>query len=193
MEIFKHIEELYHGDTTDEAILQYAEQNSAKMEMWRKGFEGYMLRDVLDTVDDYFAHKNNKTPPRIAQIKAMMNANNIHGEEVAQKKQTTVEPDYDLKYAKMDLASGDFNWLTSHYSMVLALIRRDYYPFVKNIYHPTHEEFRECMRRWCLEKYGRAHYFFSDNEIVAMTPEKQKQLLARAKQTISGFAAKRFN
>ena len=32
LEIFKHIEELYHSDTTDEEILQYAEKNQAKMQ-----------------------------------------------------------------------------------------------------------------------------------------------------------------
>ena len=186
LEIFKHIEELYHGDTTDEAILQYAKENSAKLEMWKEAFAGFYLRDVLDTIDDYFAHKNNKTPPRIAQIKAMLNAANIHAEDKICGKNPPVEPDYDIRYMKLDKENGDMNWLTPHYARVLQLIRQDYWPFVQNIYHPTHEEFRECLKRWSWQKYGREFFCLSKNQIDQMTPEQKKKVEGDALSVIRG-------
>lgn len=188
LEIFKHLEELYHGDTTDEAILLYAEKNSAKLDMWREAFEGYLLRDVLDTIDDYFAHKNNKTPPRISQIKAMLNASGIHAkEEITRQEVVKAEPDYDVKYQRLDKENGDMNWLVPHYTIVWRLIKQDRFPFVHNIKHPTHEEFRECMRRWCFEKYGKYNFCASDNDIKNMTYSERLALETSCKEIIKKF------
>ena len=191
LEIIKRIEELYHGDTTDDAILQYAERNREKLEMWHKAFEGYYLRDVLDVIDEYFAKKNNKTPPRIAQIRALLHAQGIYDRrETVPAVQENRVPDYDTKYQQLDKANGDMNWLVPHYSEVWRRIKQDRYPFVANIYHPTHEEFRECMCRWCLEKYGRPHFCESDNDIKNMMPEERRQLEQQALATIrQGFPA----
>lgn len=188
IEILRHIEELYHGDTTDEEMRIFAEQNSVRVEAWEKAFEGFYLRDVLDAIDVHYVKKS-RTRPNIAQIKAIMNVAGIHAEqEMAKAKSEKNEPDYDTRYQQLDKENGDMNWLVPHYSEVWRRIKADYYPFVANIYHPTHEEFRECMRRWCVEKYGRPYFCESDNDIKNMTPEERRQLEQQALATIrQGF------
>ena len=149
LEIFKHIEELYHGDVTDEAILNYAEKNTAKMEAWRDAFEGYLLRDVLDVIDEFFAKKNNKTPPRISQIKALLNANHIHDDrEQYHEKTEHFEPSFGLKIQQIDKENGDMHWFVPDYLEVERLICEDHWGWVYNIYNPTIEEFHRCIEEW---------------------------------------------
>ena len=194
LEIFKHIEELYHGDTTDEEILQYADSNSAKMEAWRDAFEGYLLRDVLDVIDEYFAKKNNRTPPRIAQIKALLNSNNIHDErEQHQEKAETVKPCLGYQYAMQDEAEGNMKWFIPDYLDVEQLIRQDKWGFVYNIYKPTLEEFHRCLEDYCQEQTGKKRRFYSDNEIAEMTEEQQEALRQRCRNVINNFQLKKLN
>lgn len=74
LEILKHINELYVGDTTDEEIIRFAEKNTEKVAAWKAAFAKYDLVDVLQVVDEYWNFKNNKTSPRVAQILAILNS-----------------------------------------------------------------------------------------------------------------------
>lgn len=74
LEILKHINELYVGDTTDEEIIRFAEKNTEKVAAWKAAFAKYDLADVLQAVDEYWNFKNNKTSPRVAQILAILNS-----------------------------------------------------------------------------------------------------------------------
>lgn len=74
LEILKHINELYVGDTTDEEIIRFAEKNTEKVAAWKAAFIEYDLSDVLQAVDEYWNFKNNKTSPRVAQILAILNS-----------------------------------------------------------------------------------------------------------------------
>lgn len=70
IEILRHIEELYHGDTTDEEMRIFAEQNSVRVEAWEKAFEGFYLRDVLDAIDVHYVKKSRRVRilPRLRQL-----------------------------------------------------------------------------------------------------------------------------
>lgn len=194
LEIFKHIEELYHDDITDEEILDYAEKNSAKLEMWKQAFEGYLLRDVLDAIDDYFSHKNNRTPPRIAQIKAVLNSNKIFDErDVYQEKMEAVEPSFGLKFEKLDKENGDMHWFVPDYIEVENLIRANYWGFVYNIYNPTIDEFHRCIEEWCKAKTGHRYRFYSDNDIKNMTDEQKDALLKKCQAIMDKFPLKVIN
>lgn len=74
LEILKHINELYVGDTTDEEIIRFAEKNTEKVAAWKAAFAKYDLADVLQVVDEYWNFKNNKNSPRVAQILAILNS-----------------------------------------------------------------------------------------------------------------------
>lgn len=74
LEILKHINELYVGNTTDEEIIRFAEKNTEKVAAWKTAFAKYDLADVLQAVDEYWNFKNNKTSPRVAQILAILNS-----------------------------------------------------------------------------------------------------------------------
>lgn len=74
LEILKHINELYVGDTADEEIIRFAEKNTEKVAAWKAAFAKYDLADVLQVVDEYWNFKNNKTSPRVAQILAILNS-----------------------------------------------------------------------------------------------------------------------
>lgn len=74
LEILKHINELYVGDTRDEEIIRFAEKNTEKVAAWKAAFAKYDLADVLQVVDEYWNFKNNKTSPRVAQILAILNS-----------------------------------------------------------------------------------------------------------------------
>ena len=74
LEILKHINELYVGDTTDEEIIRFAERNPEKLAAWDAAFKAYDLSDVLTAIDEYWNFKNNKTSPRVAQILAILNS-----------------------------------------------------------------------------------------------------------------------
>lgn len=194
LEIFKHIEELYHDDITDEEILDYAEKNSAKMEMWKKAFDGYLLRDVLDAVDEYFSHKNNRTPPRISQIKAVLNASHIFDErEQHQEKTEKVEACIGYQYAMQDKIDGNMRWFVPDYIEVEKLIKQDKWLFVHNIYQPTLEEFHRCLELYCEEQNGKTIRFFSDNDIAEMSDEKREALRQRCQEVINEFKLKRLN
>lgn len=194
LEIFKHIEELYHDDITDEEILEYAEKNSAKMEMWKQAFEGYLLRDVLDAIDEYFSHKNNRTPPRIAQIKAVLNASHIFDErEQHQEKNEKVEACIGYQYAMQDKIDGNMRWFVPDYIEVEKLIRQDKWLFVHNIYHPTLDEFHRCLELYCEEQNGKKMRFFSDNDIAEMSDEKREALRQRCQEVINEFKLRKLN
>lgn len=194
LEIFKHIEELYHGDITDEEMLQYADKNQAKMDAWRDAFEGFLLHDVLNVIDEYFAKKNNRTPPRIAQIKALLNSNNIHDEkENHTNKKEIIEPCLAIKYQQQDREEGNMHWFVPDYLVVEQLIRADNWGFVQNIYKPTLEEFHRCLEYYCEDLTGHKYRFYSDNDIAKMTDEQKQALREKCLEKINSFRVKTLN
>lgn len=194
LEILKHIEELYHSDTTDEAFFNKMQGKENLVKMWKDAFEGYYLRDILDVIDEYFTYKNNKSAPRIQQILAMLNSKNIHNETV----ETTapvekVEMPFWLKYQKQDAETGDMSWLVPHYQIVGRLIEQDYFPWVQNIYNPSYDDFREAMKRWSFETYGREYFVESDNQFNALPLEVQKAKYEQAREVLRNFSLKGIN
>lgn len=191
LEILKHISELYKADVSDEEFEKEMQGKKTLVNEWGKAFEGYYLRDVLDAIDEYFAKKNNRTQPRIPQILALLNSNNIHSE---QEKQTPVYeqaiPCYGLRFEKEDKENGDMHWFVPDYLKVEQLIRKDKWAWVQNIYNPTSEEFHRCMEEWCMEQTGHKYRFYSDNDIKKMTPEQQQQLLDKCINIVKGYTQK---
>lgn len=76
LEILKHIEELYSGDIEDGEIIRFAEKNTEKVAAWRDAFAEYDLTDVLKAIDTFWASKNSKSRPSVAQIKVVLQSEN---------------------------------------------------------------------------------------------------------------------
>lgn len=190
LEIFKHIEELYNGDTTDEAVLEYARGNSQKMDAWREAFREYDLNDVLKTIDEYFTKKNNRTPPRIAQIQAMMNACGIGKiQEVTEPAVKYHSPAEELMQA--DIAAGDCRHLLDVYKLAVAYVLEDLLlteipPEVwrkmsfsqrwnlavdKGLFN----NFRQLLTQVCKQNYGKPYQFQSENNMIALGQMKPRE------------------
>lgn len=194
LEILKHISELYKEDVTDEEFMNEMQGKETLVNAWQEAFDGYLLRDVLDAIDEYFAKKNNRTPPRIAQIKAVLNTNHVKDErEEYHEKTDAVEPSIAIKYANQDLESGDMKWFVPDYIEVEKLIRQDRWGFVHNIYKPTLEEFHRCLEYWCEWLTGKPYRCYSKNEIDNMTAEQQEALRQESLDIIKNFELKRLN
>ena len=195
LEILKHIAELYKGDVTDEDFVLEMQDKENLVKMWSDAFDGYLLRDVLDAIDEYFTFKNNKSAPRIQQILAMLNSKNIHREteDVIPEKKEKVELPFWLKYQQQDRETGDMSWLVPHYQIVGRLIEQDYFPWVQNIYNPSYEDFRAAMKQWSVETYGREYFVESDNQFNALPPEVQKAKYEHAREVLRNFSLKGLN
>lgn len=75
LEIIKHLIELYTGDISDEAMVNYELKNSEQVKMYAEAFSEYDLSDVLKAIDEYWNFKNSTTKPTVAKILAMLNSN----------------------------------------------------------------------------------------------------------------------
>jgi hypothetical protein len=192
LEILKQIEELYHGDITENEFLQACKGQEKKIEAWREAFEEYPLYEVSKAINHFYVKKSSKTRPNIAQLMAILQETNAT-KELEEIKTEKVELPFWLKYQQQDRETGDMSWLVPHYQIVGRLIEQDYFPFVQNIYHPTYEDFRECMKRWSFETYGREYFVESDNQFNALPLEVQKAKYEHAREILRNFSLKGVN
>lgn len=146
--------------------------NDELVSTWVSELARFPLKGCERGIAIYYARSKTRYEPTLAQLKELLEENEVKPLEPTEK----VEPDYGLKYQKLDKENGDMNWLVPHYSEVWRQIKRDRWPFVVNIYHPTHEEFRECMKRWSRAKFGREYFCLSDNDIEKLDGEEKKAL-----------------
>lgn len=167
LEIYKRIEELYHADTTDEAIEKYALQNQEKMALWKKAFDEYDLSDVLQAIDEYFAKKNNRTPPRIPQIEAMLRVSGAQKETPCEHETVLYQCDYNIRYMNEDVESGNCHHNRYYYDEALQRIRANEYPFIADIENPTHTEMTEVLEDICLKRTGNKWEFLSKNDLIS--------------------------
>lgn len=166
LEIYKRIEELYHADTTDEAIEKYAMQNQEKMALWKKAFDEYSLSDVLQAIDEYFAKKNNRTPPRIPQIEALLHSSGAKREEKYEEVEP-YQPEYDYRYMHEDVESGNCHHNLYYYTAALKKIRAGEYPLIEDIQHPKHNEMLEVVEEICEQRTGKKYEFLSKNDLIS--------------------------
>jgi len=192
LEILKQIEELYHGDISEDEFLRACQGQEKKIEAWREAFDEYPLYEVSKAINHFYVKKSSKTRPNIAQLTAILQETNAT-KETAEKPVEKVELPFWLKFQQQDRETGDMSWLVPHYQIVGRLIVQDYFPFVQNIYNPTYEDFRACMKRWSVETYGREYFVESDNQFKALPPEVQKEKLKKAKEIIGNFHFQRLN
>lgn len=147
---------------------------------WKQALGDATLDEAKAAVVRYVAEKSSKFEPQPKEISDILDIIRKNRGYVTHSTDEKVEMDYDIKYQKLDKENGEMNWLVPHYSEVWRLIQQDRFPFVQNIYHPTHEEFRECMRRWCMRRHGRENFCLSDNEIAKMNPVEQDNIRKEA-------------
>ena len=152
---------------------------------WKQALGDATLDEAKAAVVRYVAEKSSKFEPQPREIAEILEGIRKNRGYVCAPV-GDLEPDYDIRYQKLDQENGEKSWLVPHYAAVWRLIQRDYWPFVQNIYHPTHEEFRECMKRWCLQKYGREKFFLSDNDIRSLGEEERKKFEAEVMAVIRG-------
>lgn len=192
LEILKQIEELYHGDITENEFLQACKGQEKKIEAWREAFEEYPLYEVSKAINHFYVKKSSKTRPNIAQLMAILQETNAT-KELEEIKTEKVELPFWLKYQQQDRETGDMSWLVPHYQIVGRLIEQNYFPWVQNIYHPSYDDFREAMKFWSFETYGREYFVESDNQFNALPPEVQKAKYEHAREILRNFSLKRVN
>ena len=180
LEILKHIEELYKKDVTEQEFLELVKGKETQLSAWREAFKDYYLHDVINVIDEFYVKKNNRTPPRIPQIIAMLKTQNVMPESQVVHHEI-LRQTYGMEFADMDAKEGNMNWLVPEYIEVEKLIRSDYYPFVVNIYAPSYEEFRECMRRHSMEVRGKEYHVLSSNDIKNLPYAERKEYEDKAK------------
>jgi hypothetical protein len=192
LEILKQIEELYHGDITENEFLQACKGQEKKIEAWREAFEEYPLYEVSKAINHFYVKKSSKTRPNIAQLMAILQETNAT-KELEEIKTEKVELPFWLKYQQQDRETGDMSWLVPHYQIVGRLIEQNYFPWVQNIYHPSYDDFREAMKFWSFETYGREYFVESDNQFNALPPEVQKAKYEHAREVLKNFSLKGIN
>lgn len=192
LEILKQIEELYHGDISEDEFLQACQGQEKKIEAWREAFAEYPLYEVSKAINHFYVKKSSKTRPNIAQLMAILQETNAT-KELEEIKTEKVELPFWLKYQQQDRETGDMSWLVPHYQIVGTLISQDYFPWVQNIYNPSYEDFREAMKRWSFETYGREYFVESDNQFNALPPEVQKAKYEHAREVLRNFSLKGIN
>ena len=163
-----------------EAFPKFNPYSDVVLSGWKQALGDATLDEAKAAVVRYVAEKSSKFEPQPKEISDILEVIRKNRGYVTPSSSENVEPDYDIKYQKIDKENGDMNWLVSHYAEVWRLIQKDCFPFVQNIYHPTHEEFRECMKRWCVRGFGRENFCLSDNEIAKMTPVEQESVRKEA-------------
>lgn len=191
LEILRTIEELYHGDTTEQEMLDFAEKNQAKIQAWKEAFNDYDLYDITKAINHFYVKKSSKTRPNIAQITAILQENN------AQRETTTdvekVEPSIGLKYQIEDRETGNMHWFVHDYFTVEKLIRKGVYQFVYNYQHPTKDEFDRCMEMWCEETTGHKYRFYSRKDIDRMSEDEKERLWHKCEEMVKAFKPKILN
>ena len=53
LETLKLIEELYHGDTTEQDMLDFAEKNQTKIQAWKEAFDEYPLYEITKAINHF--------------------------------------------------------------------------------------------------------------------------------------------
>lgn len=192
LEILRLIEELYHGDTTEQDMLDFAEKNQVKVQAWRDAFVDYPLYEITKAINHFYVKKNSKSRPNIKQIMAILEENNAE-KVIPTSVNESVKPSIGIQYAMQDDAEGNMRWFVPDYLEVEKLIRQDKWLFVHNIYQPTLEEFHRCLELYCEEQNGKTIRFFSDNDIAEMSDEKREALRQRCQKVINEFKLRKLN
>ncbi len=123
LEILKHIEELYAGDVSDEAIRAFADKNSEKVNAWREAFQDYDLADVFGAIDDFWNYKSNKTRPTVAQLRAKLNVGKV--DKVRTDVQQIAQTDYAAVFMRRDIKLGCCRHLLPVYNQAVRYIAED--------------------------------------------------------------------
>lgn len=192
LETLKLIEELYHGDTTEQDMLDFAEKNQTKIQTWKEAFEEYPLYEITKAINHFYVKKSSKTRPNIAQIMAILEENNAekeHKAEVFEKPEIT----FGMKFLEEDKENGDMHWFVPDYMTVERLILADKWGWIYNIKKPTKDEFHRAIEEWCTELTGYKYRFYSDNDIENMTEEQRQALWEKCHKIINGFDIKKLN
>lgn len=167
-EIMKQIYELYSGDITDSDFLKHCENQKSKSEAWKQAFKEYPLDEVKKAISFYYTNKSSTTRPNIAQIKAILSANNAHYEQPKEETKEVYEPDYDIKYFDEDVNNGNCHHNRYYYTEALEMIRKHEYPFVADIQHPTHNEMITVIKHICESRTKKKHEFLSRNDLIEL-------------------------
>lgn len=192
LEILKLIEELYSGDVSEQDFLEACKGKETKIAAWRDAFAEYPLFEVTKAINHYYVKKSSKTRPNIAQLTAILCETNASKENPVVHHEIP-QPTFGVKFAHQDAETGDMNWLVPEYQEVEYLIRRDYFPFVQNIYNPSYDEFRACMERHSIDIRGTEHHFPSANDINRMTAEQRAEFEQAARNFDLSSIIKRIN
>lgn len=192
LEILKLIEALYGKERTDEEMLTLARTNPTKIQAWKDAFEEYPLFEVTKAINHFYMRKSSKTRPNIAQITAILqdtgatkDTEYVHHEIPRQT--------FGMEFADLDAKEGNMNWLVPEYKEVERLILADYYPFVQNIYNPTYDEFRECMKRHSMSVRGKEYQFLSSNEVKSLPYAEQEAYRSQNSMVDLSSIIKRLN
>jgi len=191
LEILKQIEELYHGDISEEDFINECLGKEKKIEAWREAFAEYPLYEVSKAINHFYVKKSSKTRPNIAQLTAILQENNAVRETSYQRE--TFDLGFGLKFQQMDKENGDMHWFVPDYQKVENLISMDYWGWVSNIKNPSYDDFHRCMEEWCLETTGHKYRFYSDNDIANMTEEQKQALWDKCHEKINSFKVKTLN
>lgn len=167
LEILRHLEELYKQDVTEEEFLEEMKGKEVQTSAWKKAFEDYDLSDVLQAIDEYFAKKNNRTPPRIPQIEALLRSNGVKKEEHIEPTGEVYQPEYDYRYMHEDVLSGNCHHNLYYYTAALKKIRAGEYPLIEDIQHPKHNEMLEVVEEICEQRTGKKYEFLSKNDLIS--------------------------
>lgn len=166
LEILKHISELYKADVSDEDFVLEMQGKETLVNAWREAFEGYFLQDVINVIDEYFVKKNNRTPPRIPQILAMLNANKVEKSEETPEIEA-YHCDLDVRYMHEDVKSGDCHHNIYYYTAALRKIRNGDVPWLRDEMMPSKADLTEVMERICEDRTGQKWEFLSRNDFIS--------------------------
>lgn len=191
LEILKLIEELYHGDTTEQDMLDFAMKNQTKVQAWKEAFNEYSLYDVTKAINHFYMKKSSKTRPNIAQLRAILSESGAAREITPTNEKA--ELGFGLKFQQIDKENGDMHWFVPDYVEVERLIRKDVWGFVYNIKNPTIDEFHRCIEEWCKETTGHKYRFYSDNDISKMSEEQKSALWEKCHNLIDNFKIQKLN
>lgn len=167
-EILKQIEELYSGDISDDDFLKKCEGKEVRLKAWKEAFNEYPLYEIQKAINVYYTKKSSTTRPNIAQIKAILSANNAHCEQPKEETKEVYEPDYDIKYFDEDVNNGNCHHNRYYYTEALEMIRKHEYPFVADIQNPTHNEMITVIEHICESRTKKKHEFSSRNELIEL-------------------------
>lgn len=166
LEILRLIEELYHGDTTEQEMMDFAEKNQTKIQAWREAFAEYPLYEVTKAINHFYTKKSSKTRPNIAQITAILSANGVD-KEPEPKSVETYQSDLDIRYMHEDVESGDCHHNLYYYTAALRKIRNGDIPWLRDEMMPSKADLTEVMERICEDRTGNKWEFLSRNDFIS--------------------------